>query len=101
MWPPATLPPIGPVPGADSDVVLVMTFCTREALVADSIQYVWQHIVELPLLINQFLVLKLFILLILRLKDMAQKLLLLNRYGVVPLEKVPSRSSSASTKTSR
>ena len=83
------------------DVVLVMTFSTREALVADSIQYVWQHVVELILLMNQFLVRIRPLLLMMLMKGMAQKLQLLNRYGVVPLEKEPSRLSSASARTSK
>ena len=43
-------------------------FHTQEALVADSTQHVWQHVVELILLLNQFLVQNHALLLILLLK---------------------------------
>ena len=77
-----------------------MMFHTREALIANSTQNVWLHVVEPILLLHQFLVRNRVPLLVMLLMGMAQKLLLLNRYGVVPLEKEPSRSSSASTRTS-
>ena len=99
--PPATLRPTGPALGADWDIALVMMFHTREALVADSTQHVWQHVVEQILLLNQFLMQNHALLLILLLKDMAQKLLLLKHYGVAPPEKEPSPLSSASTRTLR
>ena len=76
-------------------------FHTREALVADSTLHVWQHVVEQILLLNQFLMQNLALLLILLLKDMAQKHLLLKHYGVAPPEKEPSPLSSASTRTLR
>ena len=76
-----------------------MMFHIRETLVANSAQNVWQHVVEPILLLDQFLARNRALLLMMLLKDMAQKLLLLNHYGVVPLEKEPSRSSSASTTT--
>ena len=78
-----------------------MMFHTREALIASSIQSVRLRVVEQILLLNQFLVRNRARLLMMLLKDMALKLLLLNHYGVVPLEKEPSRSSSALTRTSR
>ena len=81
--------------------MLVMMFHTREALIASSIQSVRLRVVDQILLLNQFLVRIRPLLLMMLLKGMAQKLQLLNRYGVVPLEKEPSRSSSASTRTSR
>ena len=83
------------------DVVLVMTLCTREALVAESIQYMWQHVVKLTLLLNQFPVWNHLLLLILLLKDIARKLLLLKYYGVAPPKKKPLRLSSASTTTQK
>ena len=76
-------------------------FHTREALVADSTLHVWQHAVELILLLNQFLVQNHALLFILLLKDMVKKLLLLKHYGVELPEKEPSRLSSASTGTLR
>ena len=76
-----------------------MAFHTREALTANSTLNVWQHVVELILLLHQFLV-RIHLLLIM-MKDMAQKLLLLNHYDVVPPEKEPSRLSSALTATLR
>ena len=100
-WPPVTLQPTGPVLGVDWDIVLVRMFHTQEALVADSTQHVWQHVVELILLLNQFLVQNHALLLILLLKDMAQKLLRLKHCGVAPPEKELSRLSSASTRTLR
>ena len=100
--PPATLRPTGPALGVDWDIVLVMMYHTREALVADSTLHVWQHVVEQILLLNQFLMQNLALLLILLLlKDTAQKLLLLKHYGVALPEKEPSRLSSASTRTLR
>ena len=73
-------------------------FRTREALVAASNLHVWQHVVELILMLIQFLVL---LLLLVLLKDMARKLLLPKHYGVAPPEKEPSPLSSASTRTPR
>ena len=81
--------------------MLVMMFRTRGALIASSIQSVRLLVVDQILLLDQFLVQNRARLLMMLLKDMAQKLLLLNRYGVVPLEKEPSRLSSASTRTSK
>ena len=76
-------------------------FRTREALVAASTLHVWQHAVELILMLNQFLVPNHALLFILLLKDMVKKLLLLKHYGVALPEKEPSRLSSASTRTLR
>ena len=78
-----------------------MMFHTREALIASSIQSVRLRVVEQILLLNQFLVRIRPLLLMMLLKGTAQKLQLLNRYGVVPLEKEPSRLSSASTRMSK
>ena len=61
----------------------------------------WQHAVELILLLNQFLVQSHALLFILLLTDTVKKLLLLKHYGVALPEKEPSRLSSASTRTLR
>ena len=100
-WPPVTLQPTGPALGADWDIVLVMMFHTREALVVASNLHVWQHAVELILMLNQFLVQNHALLFILLLKDMVKKLLLLKHYGVAPQEKESSRLASASTRALR
>ena len=73
-------------------------FRTQEALAADLIQHVWQRVVELILLLHQFLAQNLFLLLILLPKDMAPKLLLPKHCVVAPPEKELSRLSSASTR---
>ena len=78
----------------------MMMFHTREALVVASNLHVWQHAVELILMLNQFLMHH-ALLFILLLKDMVKKLLLLNHYGVELPEKEPSRLSSALTGTLR
>ena len=75
------------------------TFRTREALTANSTRNVWPHVVELILPLNQFLVRR--HLLLIMMKGMAKKLLLLKHYGVALPEKEPSRLSSASTRTLR
>ena len=78
-----------------------MMFLTPEALVAASTLHVWQHVVELLLMQNPFLVQNLLLLFILLLTDTVKKLLLLKHYGVALPEKEPSRLSSASTRTLR
>ena len=74
-------------------------FRTQEALAADLIQHVWQRVVELILLLHQFLVQNLFLLHILLPKDMAPKLLLPKHCVAAPPENELSRLSSASTRT--
>ena len=74
-----------------------MMFHTQEALVADSTLHEWQHVVEQILLLNPFLVQNHVLLLIMMLKDMAQKHLLLKHYGDAPPEKELSLLISALT----